>query len=284
MRTLDIDLLRTFHTIARLGRFKDAAAYLGKSTSAVSVHVQRLEEVAQARLFERDNQGVVLSVRGRELLKETAALLAEHDRIVAALRSAPVTGKIRLGIPEEYAGTFIKQGLPLFAMEHSGIELHVEAASSASLLAMFERERLDTVISVEEKPTDDGIILTQIQPVWAVGRDLQALSQEPLPVALHGDGCPYRELALSSLKQSGRAWRTVVASENSAAIMAAMESGLAIAAAADARLPDTLSMVPPSYGLPSIPTCTVMYRAHQEREADTCLRKALVRYFDAPGF
>lgn len=66
---------------------------------------------------------------------------------------------------------------------------------------MFEKERLDTVISVEEKPTDDGIILTQIRPVWAVGRNSKALSEEHFPVALHGDGCPYQELALSSLQQ-----------------------------------------------------------------------------------
>ena len=281
MRNLDIDLLRTFHAIARLGRFKDAAAYLGKSTSAVSVHVRRLEEVAGARLFERDNQGVTLSMRGRELLTQTSALLVEHDRIVAALRGAPVAGKIRLGIPEEYAGAFIKQGLPLFAAEHPGIQLHVEAASSASLQTMFEKERLDTVVTIEEKPAADGIILTQIQPVWAVGGDIQALSQEPLPVALHGDNCPYRELALYSLKQSGRAWRTIVVSENSAAIMAAMESGLAIGVATDVRLPDTLSMAPPSYGLPSLPACLVIYRAHHERDADTCLRSALIRYFDA---
>ena len=40
--TLDIELLRTFHAVARLGRFRAAAAQVHKSAAAVSVHIQRL--------------------------------------------------------------------------------------------------------------------------------------------------------------------------------------------------------------------------------------------------
>lgn len=279
MRSLDIDLLRTFHTIARLGRFKDAATHLGKSTSAVSVHVQRLEEITGVRLFERDNQGAVVSARGRQLLNESVGLLAEHDRVLAALSRAPVTGRVRLGIPEEYAGGFLKQCLPLFVMENPGIELEVEAASSASLTAMFEKKRLDTTVAVTARNRDVGTVLAEIQPVWVVGRSMQALSQMTIPVALHAEGCPYREEAISSLRRSGRAWRTVVTSGNSAAIMAAVESGMAIAVAGNARLPDTLTVVPASFDLPSLPASLVVYRAHCESEVDACLGLALGRYF-----
>lgn len=282
MRSLDIDLLRTFHTIARLGRFKDAATHLGKSTSAVSVHVQRLEEITGARLFERDNQGAVVSARGQQLLNESVGLLAEHDRVMAALSRAPV-GRVRLGIPEEYAGGFLKQCLPLFAMENPGIELEVEVASSASLMAMFEKKRLDTTVAVTARNRDVGTVLAEIQPVWVVGRSMQALSQKTLSVALHAEGCPYREEAISSLRHSGRAWRTVVTSGNSAAIMAAVESGMAIAVAGNARLPDTLTVVPASFDLPSLPTSLVVYRAHCESDVDACLGLALRRYFRAAG-
>ncbi|WP_268605094.1 LysR family transcriptional regulator, partial [Escherichia coli] len=52
--TLDIDLLRTFHAIARLGQFRAAAAFVNRSPAAVSVHIRRLEQVAGGRLLERD--------------------------------------------------------------------------------------------------------------------------------------------------------------------------------------------------------------------------------------
>ena len=43
---LDIDLLRTFHAVVRIGKFSAAAEQLHKSPAAVSVHIQRLEAVA----------------------------------------------------------------------------------------------------------------------------------------------------------------------------------------------------------------------------------------------
>lgn len=54
---LDIELLRTFHAIARFRQFRAASLHLNRSPSAVSTHVRRLEELAGRRLFERDNQG-----------------------------------------------------------------------------------------------------------------------------------------------------------------------------------------------------------------------------------
>ena len=46
---LDIDLLRTFHAVVRIGKFSAAAEQLHKSPAAVSVHIQRLEAVAGGR-------------------------------------------------------------------------------------------------------------------------------------------------------------------------------------------------------------------------------------------
>lgn len=47
--TLDIDLLRTFHAVVRIGKFSAAAEQLHKSPAAVSVQIQRLEAVADPR-------------------------------------------------------------------------------------------------------------------------------------------------------------------------------------------------------------------------------------------
>ena len=55
---LDIDVLRTFHTIVRLGQFRAASLQLNRSPSAVSSQIRRLEEQTGGRLFERDNQAV----------------------------------------------------------------------------------------------------------------------------------------------------------------------------------------------------------------------------------
>lgn len=78
---LDIDLLRTFHAVVRIGKFSAAAEHLHKSAAAVSVHIQRLEAVAGGRLLNRDNQSVSLTVLGKRLLLSTTELLRTHDHV-----------------------------------------------------------------------------------------------------------------------------------------------------------------------------------------------------------
>ncbi len=68
---LDIELVRTFHAVARIGKFSAAAAHLHRSPAAVSVHTQRLEAVAGGRLLNRDNQSVSLTALGKRLLLST---------------------------------------------------------------------------------------------------------------------------------------------------------------------------------------------------------------------
>ncbi|MDN7563448.1 LysR family transcriptional regulator [Burkholderia contaminans] len=74
-RTLDVDLLRTFHAVAKLGRFKDAAAHVNRSPSSVTAQIQKLEEMVAQRLFTRNNQAVELTQYGHKLLSDTTEFL-----------------------------------------------------------------------------------------------------------------------------------------------------------------------------------------------------------------
>src|SRR4051812_1872865 len=105
---LDIDLIRTFHTVARIGKFSAAAQLLHKSPAAVTVHIQRLEVVAGGRLLNRDNQAVSLTALGKRLLVATAELLSTHDRVLADLQGTRLAGRIILGVPDEYADHVIR--------------------------------------------------------------------------------------------------------------------------------------------------------------------------------
>ena len=56
-RTLDVDLLRTFHAVAKLGRFR-MRPLMNRSPSSVTAQIQKLEEMVAQRLFTRNNQAV----------------------------------------------------------------------------------------------------------------------------------------------------------------------------------------------------------------------------------
>lgn len=277
-QTLDIDLLRTFHTVARLGRFKEAALHLAKSSSAVSVHIQRLEELAGARLFERDNQGIALSPQGQHLLRETAGLLAEHDRILGIMTAAPVTGRLRIGLPEDYAGPILRQVLPLFTMDNPGIALEIEAGMSETLSGLHAKGKLDAALIVTpagERPAEN--VLARLHPVWTVGETFHRLPPS-LPVAFYASGCPYRGPVTASLKAWGRPWHIVVTSTNSGAIAAAVESGMAVAVMDGPHLGPGLHAAPSTLDLPKPPPFEIVYLG-DDSPAGARFAGAIRRYF-----
>src|SRR5579875_2143458 len=101
---LDPDLLRAFAFIAEEGSFTRAAARVGRTQSAVSMQVQRLEVLLGQRLLLRGRGGSVrLTPHGQYLLARAREMLALNDEIWSAFRAPDVAGRVRLGTPDDYA-------------------------------------------------------------------------------------------------------------------------------------------------------------------------------------
>lgn len=226
--TLDINLLRTFHAIARLGQFRAAAAFVHRSPAAVSVHIQRLEQVVGGRLLERDNQSVVLTPLGEKLLASTLGLLNAHDDILRELQGAPLSGHIKLGVPVEYASHVMRDVLPAFATRFPAVMLEVSTAASQALVEQIGRNRLQLALAVLPMGGLRQMPLAVTAPVWVGGRRLALDMAQPIPLALHAADCPYREAMIDALSGAGRHWRVVVSSPSASVVAAAVEAGLAV--------------------------------------------------------
>ena len=66
---MNIRQIETFLCVADAASFRRAAERLHRSQSAVSVHVQQLEEELGVPLFERTTRRVSLTAEGRTLLE-----------------------------------------------------------------------------------------------------------------------------------------------------------------------------------------------------------------------
>jgi DNA-binding transcriptional LysR family regulator len=76
---LDLDLLRTLLWAAQTGSFKEAAIRVGRTQSAVSLQMNRLEEMIGASPFERNGRGITLTVSGTILVDYARRMLALND-------------------------------------------------------------------------------------------------------------------------------------------------------------------------------------------------------------
>ncbi|PBP96697.1 LysR family transcriptional regulator, partial [Pseudomonas congelans] len=165
---LDIELVRTFHAVARIGKFSAAAEQLHKSPAAVSVHIQRLEAVAGGRLLNRDNQAVSLTALGKRLLLSTTELLSTHDRVLADLQGTHLAGRITLGVPDEYAVHVIRDILPVFTAAWPNVVLELKSAPSYALREQVARGKLQTAVIAQPKGQRkaDTQFLVSTKPVW----------------------------------------------------------------------------------------------------------------------
>ncbi|MDI2595229.1 LysR family transcriptional regulator [Pseudomonas sp. 681] len=255
--TLDIELLRTFHAIVRFGQFLAAASFLNKSPSAVSLHVRRLEAVAGGRLLERDNQTVSLTPLGRRFALQSAELLRLHDRLLDSFTTPVASGRIRLGISEEYAGGVLGCTLPHLAADFPHIELEVETGASGRLNNRLQRGQLDMALIVA--PVDAASPMRCLktfgltQPVWVAAHDYRPDLDKPVPLALHGKDCPYRSVAVDALSQQGRRWRAVIMSAGVTALETAIEAGLAIGIVDRAQVRQGMRVLNAADGFPELP-------------------------------
>ena len=103
LRNIDIDLLRSFVTIAELRSFTRAAAALARTQSTISTQVRRLEEIASQTLLQRSPQEVLLTRAGEDFLPYARRIVALHDEALDVVRAQSVSGRVRLAVMDDYA-------------------------------------------------------------------------------------------------------------------------------------------------------------------------------------
>ncbi|HEX7689838.1 MAG TPA: LysR family transcriptional regulator, partial [Burkholderiaceae bacterium] len=116
--TFDLDVLRTLVTGIELGSFAKAADRLGRSTSAVSAQLKKLEEAAGAPVLRKAGRGMVLTPTGEVLFGYARRLLALDDEAAHAVRGAELHGAVRLGLQEDFGEGLLTGVLAGFARAH----------------------------------------------------------------------------------------------------------------------------------------------------------------------
>ncbi|PAU75568.1 LysR substrate-binding domain-containing protein [Halomonas salipaludis] len=272
--TLDLELLRSFHAAARLGSLAAAAEQRHRTLSAISMQIKRLEQALGARLLERGPRGVTPTATGEALLQESRELLRLHDAMLSRFTGRRLAGKVRLGLPEDYARELLTGVLPEFTAHHPDVLLEAVTATSGELARQLSRSQLALAV-VLDRPhrLPDGEALWQTSPVWAGPRAGDLTQRPSVPLALHEVDCPYRELAVESLEAAGTAWHAVFTSTSIHAVETAVEAGLAISVIDRERLTPAMRELGAEEGLPALKPCQA--RLHMARHIDAASRPAV---------
>jgi len=282
----DLDVLRSFALGVELGSFAKAADRLGRSTSAVSAQLKKLEEQAGTSLLRRQGRGMVLTEPGETMLAYARRLLELNDEAAAALQGGALEGWIRLGLQEDFGEALLPDVLGRFARAHPKVRIEARIARNAELLDRVAGGRLDLALAWDAGAptlTPHAERLGEIPMRWigpAQGElDWSPEGDEPLPLVSLDAPCLMRTAATTALDRAGIAWRIAFTSASLAGIWAAVAAGLGVALRTGVGLPPSVrALAPGESGLPRMPLLGLhLHRAEAEPAPAIARLEAILR-------
>ncbi len=264
-RSLEIDLLRSFVVIAEVRSLSRAAARVGRTQSALSQQMRRLEESVDQPLFQRTGRGVLLTHPGERLLVHAQRILRQHDEVMADLCGTGLSGTIRFGCPDDYAQVWLPSLLRQFSSQHPQAIVEVVCGPTPRLLEQLDKRAVDlAMISLPDDGSTDDVIRRE-QLVWIGYPGLDAAQFDPLPLALSDPDTLDHIAACDALHRAGRDYRVAFASSSLAGLIALVRSGQAFAVMTQTAVPADLAILAGDRGLPPLPAVGITLRFDRRR-------------------
>jgi DNA-binding transcriptional LysR family regulator len=279
----DLEVLRTFVTGMELSNFAKASERLGRSTSAVSAQLKKLEEQAGTPIFRKAGRGLALTEAGETMLAYARRLLELNDEAAAAIQSVELEGWVRLGLQEDFGENLLPAVLGRFARAHPKVRIEARVVRNAELIERVTTGKLDLALAWSNgslTPHCERIGDVPMRWIGPSNGELgwDAKSGEPLPLASLEAPCLLRTAATNALDRANIPWRLAFVSPSLGGLWAATAAGLGITIRTPIGLPEKVKPIAPSAaGLPPLPSLgLVLHRAEADPDAATSRLGAIV--------
>jgi len=240
MKRLAIYHLETLLWIARLGTFRAAAERLNTSQPAISARVREMEEQLGVALFRREGRNMMLTARGRDLVRDFEPLWAGFERALFKVSDfAGATGVVRIGSGEIAADSCLPGFVRDLERDLPGVALELELDLTARMLQQLLGGTRDLVF-LAGPVASPGIRTAEIgsvRLVWAASKaTVQAGGfSRPLPVWSLPSHSPLHGVMLATLREHGIEPRTIGTCNNVRTLVEIVMAG-----AGAAVLPETM--------------------------------------------
>jgi DNA-binding transcriptional LysR family regulator len=241
----DIVALQSFIAVAETGSFTKAADRIGRTQSAVSQQMARLEQVLGKSLLHR-GRAVSLTPEGEVFLGYARKIYALHREMLDRFRQPELEGEVRFGVPENFATVLLSEVLADFSRIHPRILLKIECDLTLNLFDRFRDKELDLVLVKMNRPEDfpNGLDVWS-EPLRWVGDPAVVDAQKPVPLVLAPKPCVYRSSAIKALDDANRSWRLVLSSPSYAGAVAAVRAGMGVTVMPQTMIPQELQAIGP---------------------------------------
>lgn len=226
---MDSQLLKTFLNLYETRNFTTTAKRLHRSQAAISLQLNRIEEMLGKKLFHRDQRNVIPTEDAEHLLMYARKILRLENEMIESFRHPVVSGSITFGVPEDIATTYLPKILAKFAASHPGVSLNVSCQFTIDLIQGFETGNYDLIL-IKQDAKHPHVKSQEIwrEPLVWVSAKKNAHEEGPLNLILAPAPCVYRKRALESLGYANIESKIVYTSPSITGAIAALKAGLGI--------------------------------------------------------
>ena len=254
-RSFDLETLRSLVIIVETGSFTRAGEIVGRSQSAVSMQMQRLAELAGGPIFKKVRNKLHLTRRGEVLHGYAERLLALNEEAMQRVRANELTGRIRLGVGDDYAEGALTDVLEDFRTNYPRVALEITVNLSNRLLDQLDANELDVVVA-KHVAGDDGRLrqALSVNPMaWVASAEMAAQEFESIPLIVFPERAFPRDQMVAALEGAGLRWHIVSTCHSLAALRASVAAGFGITAVATTAFRPEHRLVPYQHALPALP-------------------------------
>jgi DNA-binding transcriptional LysR family regulator len=250
---LDLALLQTLVAVDQTGTLAKAADKVGRTQSAVSLQMQRLEQTLALDLFDRRGRALALTDAGQAMLGYAQRLLELNREAISSVRGHRVAGQVRLGMSVDFEHTWLPKAMARFAASHPKIVVELRVDRNSALEQAVARRDIDIALVLGNLLPADAARVGTVPMAWIAAREFSWAAPASLPLLLLEQPCMFRTAALQALDKVGTPWRVAVTSPSLGGLWATALAGIGATVRSAVVLPQGLSDVGSRLGLPPLP-------------------------------
>lgn len=230
------------HWVEKLGSFHAAAERLNTTQSTISKRIQELEHSLGFPIFDRSNKTSQVTLKGRGLLDDFAAMLNLHHKIEhSAKNDYSYSGYFHLGVTEMVALTWLPALIRAITERFPNINLKTSINLTHELEDRLAEYKLDLILCPMTHSEDiaglQSLRLPALESAWMCGKDMAAnrrgvLSAEEiagLPLLTYAEGSLLHQTVVKTLAEHGCTARQTITCSSMIAIAELVRGGLGVA-------------------------------------------------------
>ena len=249
----DLNAMKSFLIVADTLNFSRAAELRNTVQSAISLHIKKLEDELECKLFDRGRgQSMQLTSQGRAFISYAQRIMDINAEAVETIRQTQSVRRIKLGTTVTLAMSVVVDALREFSDLNETVQIQIDCDRSDALLAKLDAGDIDVAFMIDQGKRTGQDFVENMPLVWTCAPDFKLDENADVPLAFLMDGRDLRRFAFEALDRVKRKGYLAHLSSHPIGVRSFVLAGLALTVMPQASVSAPLRIASEIKGLPPL--------------------------------